>query len=312
MDKIIVTGGAGFIGSSVADTLLQLGHHVLCIDNLYENYDLQLKKANLARLSINASFSFSQADICDSNALRDIFTTFMPDVIIHLAAIPGVAYSVCNPAIYKEVNVDGTKILLSVMNELNISRLVYSSSSSVYGKLPAPFREDMPLLPGLSPYAETKRQSEKIIEEHFRGNAVILRLFSVYGPNMRPDLAMALFTKKIRNHEPITIYGDGSAKRDYTFISDAIAAILKGIAYTKIQSNIFNISGENPISLLALLGALENNLETKAKLRFCDARPFESVCTHADLSKSHSLLGYTPIVDFYSGLKKTIPYLKQL
>lgn len=312
MEKILVTGGAGFIGSSVADALLQRGHEVLCIDNLYENYNLRLKKSNLKRLSVNASFSFCQADIRDCNALRETFSKFMPDVVIHLAAIPGVAYSVCNPAIYEEVNVYGTKNLLSVMNELNILRLVYSSSSSVYGNLPAPFSEEMSLLPGLSPYAETKRLSEKIITEHFRGNAVILRLFSVYGPFMRPDLAIALFARKIRDHEPIAIYGDGSAKRDYTFISDVTSAIIKSITYTKTKSDIFNISGENPISLLTVLDELEKNLETKAIHTFCDARPFESICTHADLSKSRSLLGYAPTVDFHLGLKKTIPYLKQL
>ena len=248
-EKVIVTGAAGFIGSHVVDGLLARGDIVVGIHNFDSFYDPDLNRANLADALLHPSFELVQADVRDAAAMRRVVDAFHPDAIAHLAARAGVRPSIQDPALYAAVNVLGTTVLLDAARASKISRIIVASSSSVYGNdATPPFREDDPAIKPISPYAATKRAAELMCET-YAGlcdwmRIVSLRFFTVYGPRQRPDLAIRSFTKKIIAGETVPFFGDGTAERDYTYITDTVQGVLGAIDRTRTSRpghEIFNL-----------------------------------------------------------------------
>lgn len=318
-EKVVVTGAAGFIGSHVVEALLARGDIVVGIDNFDSFYDPDIKRANLADAMLHASFELVEADVRDAAAMRRVVDAFHPDAIVHLAARAGVRPSIQDPALYVAVNVLGTTVLLDVARAAKISRLIVASSSSVYGNdATPPFREDETAIMPISPYAATKRAAELMCETYaglFDWMRIIsLRFFTVYGPRQRPDLAIHSFTKKIAAGAPVPFFGDGTAERDYTYITDAVQGLLGAIDRSRTSKpghEIFNIGESAVTSLSALVGLIEQALGMAAKLERLPAQPGDVRRTHADISRARELLGYAPSVQVRDGVPRFVVWFRE-
>ena len=260
MIKFFITGGAGFIGSNLAYNLLNENNEVITIDNFCNYYNSSIKENNIKDLVRNDNFKLYRADIRDRQAIKQIFNENKIDVVIHLAAMAGVRSSIENPILYQEVNCVGTQNLLEEMKEHNIKNLVMASSSSVYGNCKiVPFREDMAVDFAISPYAATKKANEimtYVYHHLFNMNVIMLRLFTVYGPKQRPDLAINKFTKLMLENKEIPMYGDGTTSRDYTYIDDIVDGIKKSCKYVMQHQKIYeilNLGNSSPISLKEMI-----------------------------------------------------------
>lgn len=301
----LVTGGAGFIGSHVIEALLKENWKVTTIDNLDPFYDIEYKLFNLSQLNKYENFTFVNGDIRDavflSSELRDNYT-----VIIHLAAKAGVRPSINSPVEYQEVNVRGTQNLLEFARERQIEQFIFASSSSVYGvNTEVPWRESDYVLQPISPYASTKVSGELLghVYSHlYKIRFIGLRFFSVYGPRQRPDLAIHKFTRQILQGEPIPVFGDGSTYRDYTYVDDIVQGVIASVYYTGSRYEIINLGNNLTISLSEMIDSLEELLHKKAKIQRLPMQPGDVPMTYADVSKAHSLLGYTPHTSFKEGL----------
>lgn len=308
MRKFLVTGCAGFIGSHLCDRLIAEGHDVVGIDNFDPFYDRSIKEQNIARLMNNDSFQLIEGDICDDHTWN-LLATEEFDCVFHLAAKAGVRPSILNPQAYTKTNIIGTQKLLDWMVESSNKRLIFASSSSVYGNNEkVPFSENDNVDFPISPYAFTKKSCELMIHTYshlYNIHAVCLRFFTVYGPRQRPDLAIHKFMKAIYNGEHITLFGDGSTSRDYTYIDDIINGISKAYGLIdKLKFEIVNIGSENPIKLIDLVFAINKILGKKADIQFSDNQPGDVTRTFADLSKSKELLNHAPKTSIHEGLQK--------
>jgi len=306
--RFLVTGGAGFIGSHLVDRLLaQNPAKVVVIDNFDEFYDPQTKRANIAGQLKNQAYSLVEADIRDYSALKQIFSDQHFDAIIHLAAKAGVRPSVSDPRAYIEVNVNGTMNLLDIAERNGVKKFIFGSSSSVYGPdALAPFKEDAPLAP-ISPYAVTKASGEMLAHtySHLYGMQVVcLRFFTVYGARQRPDLAIHKFARQIACRLPVTIYGDGKAERDFTYIDDVMQGMMAAIAYDATPFEIINLGESQTISINRMLELLEGALGQKAIIEPRPPQPGDMPRTLADISKARELLNYRPTTPIESGIKK--------
>jgi len=313
--KILITGVAGFIGSHTARALLNEGHSVIGIDNFDPFYDRGIKERNLRDLETSVHFTFFECDLRNYHQLIDILKNDIPDVVLHLAAKAGVLKSITDTETYIQNNIAGTHNILEWMRMHQVKKLVFASSSSVYGNHNSiPFSESANTDFPLTPYATTKKTCELLnYNYHYIHNfdIVNLRFFTVYGPGQRPDLAIHKFTKSIWNHEPIKIYGVGDTARDYTYIDDIVDGILKSISYIFLSSNIyetFNLGNHKPIELLTLvrllyrtMGLPENYIHTEEQLG--DMR-----ITCADIQKAQQVLGYAPHTSIESGIQKFISW----
>ena len=305
--NFLVTGGAGFIGSHVCERLLRDGHNVWAFDDLNNFYDPQFKQRNLREIqSLAKPFEFVHGDITDAAALAEIFSSVKFDQVIHLAARAGVRPSLEQPALYQRVNVEGTVNVLEAARKSGVKKIVIASSSSVYGlNSKVPFSESDPIISAISPYAASKLACEALghVYHHiYKMDVTMLRFFTVYGPRQRPDLAIYKFAKLISAGKPISVFGDGSAARDYTFVSDTIDGV---IAATKKEFGyeIFNLGESETISLSRMIELLENALGKKAII---DRQPLQAgdvPITFADISKAREKLGYNPKVKFENGIK---------
>lgn len=339
MGTYVVTGGAGFIGSFLCQKLLELGHRVINIDNFVDTYDYQMKVKNVL-ISVNKSTDFTFidknldltklqssvnsdkyqleiVDIRNSDALQQVFQYKKIDTVIHLAALAGVRPSIKDPLSYIDVNINGTTNLLEVMKKNNLNKWICASSSSVYGNnSKVPFAENDTVDFAISPYAATKKSCEIIGHTYYHLyniNTIMLRFFTVYGPRQRPDLAIHTFTKQIHSNKPIHYYGDGSSKRDYTFISDIIEGIIQSIHYLDKNKDVYEIInlGENQtISLKEMVTSIEVNLNKKAIYKYLPIQPGDVINTYADISKAQQLLNYYPQVPFHQGIKKFVKWYK--
>ena len=309
---MLVTGGAGFIGSHLVDALLARGERVVVFDNFDPFYDPAIKRANLAAHATNPAFTLIEGDILDPDALVAAFTAHAPTAVVHLAARAGVRPSIADPGAYEATNVRGTYVLLEAMRHAGVRRLVFASSSSVYGEQPTtPFREDALPAP-LSPYAATKLAGEACCGAYARLHgirAVALRLFTVYGPRQRPDLAITKFAKLIAAGAPIPMYGDGGSERDYTYVGDVVAGILAALAYTATPFEVVNLGGGQAVSLSTMIAQLAASLGRPARLDRQPEQPGDAPRTAADLTKAGALLGYAPVASFETGLAATIAAL---
>lgn len=309
-ETIVVTGAAGFIGSHVAAALASRGQRVVGVDNFDPFYSRSIKEANIERVRAHdASFSCVDTDICDQAALVELFTRTKPDGVIHLAARAGVRPSVADPVGYARANVLGTACVQRAAEQAGCRRLVMASSSSVYGNNEkTPFGEDDPVERPISPYAATKRSCEMIASahQHLTGMpTACLRFFTVYGPGQRPDLAIAKFMGLLREGKPITMYGDGSMSRDYTYIDDIVAGVLA--AYDRVDRfgfRIWNLGSDRPVRLDTLIAQIGEVTGIVPVIERAEPPAGDVERTWADLRRSAAELDYAPSMDRLEGLSR--------
>jgi UDP-glucuronate 4-epimerase len=308
--RILVTGGAGFIGSHLVERLLAAGHTVAIIDDFNDFYDPQIKRANIAGFAKDVTVH--RVDLRDGAAVRNLFHREKFEVIAHLAARAGVRPSIQHPQLYYDSNVIGTLHLLEAARVTGVQRFIFASSSSVYGaSKTAPFSEDQHLTQTLSPYAATKIAGEFLCSTYshlYQLRVVALRYFTVYGPRQRPDLAIHQFTRRIYGGQPIDQFGDGTTRRDYTYIDDVIQGTMAALQYEGPFFDIFNLGESDTIQLKDLIVAIENALGKKAKINQLPEQPGDMPLTCADISKAKKLLGYKPTTRLSEGLPKFVDW----
>ena len=304
--NILVTGGAGFIGSHLVEKCLALGHSVAVLDDFNDFYDPAIKRANIA--GFLAHTPLHEVDLRDSAAVSRVVKSAKFDTIVHLAARAGVRPSIKDPKLYIDTNITGTWHLLEAAKAADIPRFVCASSSSVYGILKtAPFREDMALTATISPYAATKLAAEQLCSNyaHLYGMRTInLRFFTVYGPRQRPDLAIHSFTKAITDGRPIQQFGDGTTRRDYTYIDDIIQGVAACLTYEGPRCDVFNLGESQTTTLNELIATIERAVEKKAVIEKMPEQPGDVPLTYADISKARELLGYNPRTQIAEGIPK--------
>lgn len=310
----LVTGCAGFIGSNLVEKLvLNSDDFVIGIDNFDTFYPKEIKQNNLKNFINNKNFEFHQTDITDKQELETAFEKYNIDCVIHLAAKAGVRPSFDNPEEYVSTNISGTKNILELMEKYNIPKLVFSSSSSVYGNADyEKLSENIENLSPISPYANTKLECEKIIKEYTEKtnlHAICLRLFTVYGKRQRPDLAITKFVKNIINDKEITLYGDGSTSRDYTYIDDTLNGILSAIN-CDLKFEIINIGAGNTIKLNDMVALIEKELNKSAIIQYLPMQKGDVFKTYSDITKAKKLLNWNPEIDFEKGLHKFIEFIR--
>jgi UDP-glucuronate 4-epimerase len=316
---ILLTGGAGFIGSHLSEALLHRNVQLTIVDNLDDFYSPAWKKANLEEIRDVGQYEFCAVDICDAESMRKVMTRPRPDIVIHLAARAGVRPSIEQPRLYEHVNVAGTVNLLEICREVGVKKFIFGSSSSVYGATSkAPFSEDHVERRPISPYAATKLAGELFCYTyaHLFGIPIIcLRFFTVYGPRQRPDLAIHKFTANIEAGKPIPMFGDGTTGRDYTHVEDIVGGILAALDY-KFQPSaeapfeVFNLGNSHPVTLAELLRLLESATGRKAIREQKSLQPGDVPLTWADTSKAERLLSYHPQVTLQEGLKRFVAWYR--
>jgi UDP-glucuronate 4-epimerase len=304
--NVLVTGGAGFIGSHVCERLLLEGHSVVAFDDLNDSYDPALKRRNLEELhALRRPLEFIHGDLLDGAALESVFHGKRFDQIIHLAARAGVRPSLKSPALYQRVNVEGTVNVLETARRHGVKKTILASSSSVYGvNAKLPFSESDPIFSAISPYAASKLACEALghVYHHVYGmDVVALRFFTVYGPRQRPDLAICKFASLMTAGKPIPVFGDGNSSRDYTFITDILDGIISATR-REFGFQIINLGGSHPIELNRLIELLEVALGKRARIDRKPVQPGDVPATYADVSLAKQLLGYEPRVKIEDGI----------
>ena len=308
--KILVTGGAGFIGSHFVEKCLSLGHSVEAIDDFNDFYDPAIKRANVAGFRAHAPIH--EVDIRDGGAVLRVVKDRKFDTIVHFAARAGVRPSIKDPKLYIDANVSGTAHLLEAARQGNVPRFISASSSSVYGVLKTlPFREDLALTQTISPYAATKLATEQLCScySHIHGlRTISLRFFTVYGPRQRPDLAIHSFTKAIRDGRPIQQFGDGSTRRDYTYIDDILQGVVACLGYDGQLCDVFNLGENQTTTLGELIAMIEKALGKKAVIERKPEQPGDVPVTYADITKARANLGYDPRTKIAEGIPKFVEW----
>lgn len=321
--NVLITGVAGFIGSHIAERCIEAGHVVFGIDNFDPYYDPARKRLNIRSVDSHTAFRFIEGDIQDPEDVAHVFRAAESqdrsiDVVIHFAAKAGVRPSIEDPVSYTRVNVLGTVNVLEAMVAANTRNLVFASSSSVYGNTQAvPFREDAFVDHPVSPYAATKKSCELMAHSYahiHRLRIAALRLFTVYGPRQRPDLAITKFSNLIEQGQPLPIYGDGSTTRDYTYIDDIIDGVMASTDWLQRQPestySVFNLGGHKQTRLEDLVSALERAWNKSAKIDRHPMQPGDVNHTYADVSKAKRAFGYEPKVSIEEGLKRFVDWAK--
>lgn len=308
----LITGGAGFIGSHLVDRLLKEGWHVTVIDNFDPFYDPSVKRVNVAPCLGRDNYTLLEMDIRDAKTLRTHLVHEHFDVIVHLAAKAGVRPSILHPLEYQDVNMRGTHNLLELAKDMDVQQFIFASSSSVYGVNPSlPWREDDHVLLPISPYASTKVSGELLghVYSHlYKLRFIALRFFTVYGPRQRPDLAIHKFTRQILEGHPISVFGDGSTRRDYTYVDDVIEGVRRAMSYSATSYEVINLGNNQTVSLLEMVRALETAIGKQARLEFLPLQPGDVPQTWADTTKSERLLGFRPHTLLEKGLEQFVQW----
>jgi UDP-glucuronate 4-epimerase len=312
MKHALVTGGAGFIGSHLVDSLLADGWRVTAFDNFDPFYAPAIKEANVHAHLANPAYELVRGDLRDTNAI-DVLGSTAYDVIVHLAARAGVRPSIEDPVGYQEVNVTGTQLLLELARRIGTKQFVFASSSSVYGVNPrVPWREDDHVLQPISPYASTKVSGELLghVYSHLYGMRFIaLRFFTVYGPRQRPDLAIHKFAKLMLAGKPIPVFGNGGTSRDYTFIEDVISGVRAAMEYTSSQYEVINLGNTRTVQLTEMIAGLEQATGVAAQIERHPEQPGDVPQTWANVDKARTLLGYAPTTPYDRGVKRFVEWL---
>lgn len=315
--NILVTGGAGFIGSNLCHFLTKQNFNILCLDNFDNFYSEEIKLNNIKSLLNKKSFTLIRGDIRDGKLLKTIFENNKIEAVIHLAAKAGVRNSILNPSEYFDINVNGTLTLLEAMSSNGIKNLVFASSSSVYGNQNGKLKETDTCNEQISPYAVSKKTAELFnfsYHVNFKMNVINLRLFSVYGKNQRPDLVIHKFFKQISQNKPIEIYGNGQTRRDYTYIDDVVEAFYNSIFYLEQNPNpyeIINIGNDNSITLIQLLDCIKEVIQNdKIEIVTKEIAKGDVETTHADIDKAKKLIHYKPSISLNEGVKLFYDWFK--
>jgi len=313
--NVLVTGGVGFIGSHVCERLLDAGHTVCALDDLNDFYDPSIKQNTLRELQSRAqSFAFVHADITNRIELNEVLSSMPFDQIIHLAARAGVRPSLEQPALYQRVNVEGTVNLFEAARESGIKKITIASSSSVYGiNSKVPFSEADPIFSTISPYAASKLACEALghVYHHVYGMDIcMLRFFTVYGPRQRPDLAIHKFAKLMQTNQPITVFGDGSTSRDYTYVDDTVEGVI-ACTEREFGYEIINLGESQTVKLNRLIGLIESAMEIKAEINHQPVQPGDVPITYANIEKAQRLLGYNPKTQIEDGIPKFVEWFRQ-
>ena len=305
--RTLITGGAGFIGFHLASRLLANGDSITIADNFNDFYDPALKRKNAEDLRALGPVDVSEVDIRDMAGMRRIFTDVSPQVVIHLAAWAGVRPSIQRPALYADVNVTGTVNLLELARECGSTCFIFGSSSSVYGgNTKVPFSEEDAVDQPISPYAATKRAGEllcRTYSHNFSMHVTCLRFFTVYGPRQRPEMAIHKFARLMWDGKEIPVFGDGSSRRDYTYVDDIVSGVLAAVR-TNPAFAIVNLGESQTVTLLELIRSLEEALGRKARLRFLPEQAGDMPITHADIGYARRLLGYDPSTPIHVGIRR--------
>ena len=303
--KYLITGGAGFIGSHLISRVID-DAEIICVDNFDDFYPKSIKENNIKEHLKHPNYKLYKTDITNLSELRKIFENHEITHIVHLAANAGVRPSLLNPIKYVQTNITGTVNLLELSKEFGIKKFIFGSSSSVYGSREnGPFSEEMKIDKPISPYASTKAAGEQFCYtySHLYGLSIVcLRFFTVYGPGQRPDLAIHKFAKLINEGKPIPVFGDGTTKRDYTFIDDILQGVTASIDYDKTPFEVINLGESNTVELNYLISLLEQNLNKKAIIEKYPMQPGDVPITYADISKAKRVLGYNPTTPIEKGL----------
>lgn len=310
---VLVTGGAGFIGSHLVRRLLdQTDHAVVILDNFNDYYDVRLKRNNAALFENEPRVSLVEDDFRDAGLCESLFARCRFSHVIHLGAYPGVPFSLKEPQLYIETNIGGTAVLLDTARRHEVERFLFASSSTVYGRgAQSPFVEDAPLGIPASPYGGTKRAAEilGLTWAQLYGLAFTsLRFFNVYGPRLRPELALAVFTRKILAGEPLPLYGDGTVLRDFTHVSDICSGVLAAMTAPGIAGQCINLGHNEPVQMLRLINLIEAAAGKKAVIEFHPPRAEDMPLTRADLTKARRLLGYEPRVPIEEGVREYVEW----
>lgn len=308
--NILVTGAAGFIGSHVCEKLIQLGHHIVGVDNFDPFYSKRTKERNMENFKNLSGFSFHEGNILDKDFLLAVFTASKIDLVIHLAAKAGVRPSIEYIDECYESNLKGTICLLECMKYAGVTKMVFASSSSVYGNAIGPFSEAQIVDYPISPYASSKKSGELICHVycHLYGFSITcLRLFTVYGPRQRPDLAIYKFTHMIEQERPIAIFGDGSTSRDYTYVEDIVHGIHCALPHLG-GYRVYNLGGASPVCLNDLIKIIEACVGKKAIVNMLPLQPGDVQMTYANISKARCEIGYDPKYDLESGIRNFVEW----
>jgi UDP-glucuronate 4-epimerase len=314
--RVLVTGAAGFIGSHLVEALSRRGDEIMGIDNFDPFYPRRMKEANLAEMGALPGFTFCEQDMLDVEAVARLLT---PDtVVVHLAAKAGVRPSIADPIGYARANVTGTAAVLEAARRVGATRIVFGSSSSVYGdSTPVPFKEDAVAVEPVSPYAATKRAGELFLHSIapiYGFRAVSLRFFTVYGPRQRPDLAIHAFARKMVEGRTLTLFGDGTQARDYTYCDDIVAGVLSAIEWTErapVGVETFNLGGNRSIQTEAMVREIAGALGIEPRIEWAPMQPGDVQQTAADLTKSSRVLGYMPRTPFPDGVRRFVTWYRE-
>ena len=318
MKTYLITGGAGFIGSSLSERLIKEGNRVVAIDNFCDFYNPTIKENNVKELIKNSNFKLYRNDIRDRESVKKIFEENNIDIVMHLAAMAGVRPSIENPVLYQEVNCMGTQNILEEMKAHNVKNLVMASSSSVYGNCKeVPFKENMIVDFAISPYAATKKANEvmtHVYHKLFDMNVIMLRFFTVYGPKQRPDLAINKFIRLMLEDKEIPMFGDGTTSRDYTYIDDIVDGIIRSCNYVENNNDVYeilNLGNSSPVSLKEMINTIGQAIGVEPKIKQLPMQPGDVDRTFADISKAKKLIGYNPKTSFKEGIERFIKWYKE-
>lgn len=319
MKTYLITGGAGFIGSTLSEKLINLNNKVIVVDNFCDYYDPKIKEKNIQNLQNNKNFCLYKVDIRDLAQMDEIFQHHNIDCIVHLAAMAGVRPSIENPILYQSVNGMGTQNILEIAHKYNVKNLVMASSSSVYGNCSeVPFKETFVVDYAISPYAATKKANEVMAHVYhhlYDINIIMLRFFTVYGPKQRPDLAINKFTRLMLEGREIPMFGDGTSSRDYTYVDDIVDGIIKSVKYNFDNDNVYeiiNLGNSSPVSLKEMINTIAEVLNVEPQITQLPMQPGDVEKTYADISKARKMIGYNPKVSFKEGITKFIEWYRNL
>ena len=308
---ILVTGGAGFIGSFLIDNLLKKGDNIVCIDNLNEFYNPSIKRLNQVNHYEYEHYEFYEGDILNEGLVKSIFKKHDIEIVIHLAAMAGVRPSISNPSLYTRVNVIGTRIILDAMVESNVEKLIFASSSSVYGNnKKIPFCEDDNVDRPISPYAATKKMGELLCHAYhhiYELNISLLRFFTVYGPRQRPEMAIHQFVRNALKEEPIIVFGNGSTARDYTYIDDIIDGIIQSIE-SDDRYMIYNLGNSEPIKLSNLISTIAETTSIDPIIEYQEIPQGDVLQTYANINRAQDNLKYDPKTGIQDGISKFVKW----
>ncbi|MBN2082707.1 GDP-mannose 4,6-dehydratase [bacterium] len=311
--QVLITGGAGFIGSTLCEALIARGDAVTVIDNFDPYYDPAVKRRNLRLALESESLSLVEGDIRDAELVADAFKTAQPEAVVHLAALAGVRQSLADPISFNDVNVNGTLVVLEAARQYGKPRFVLASTSSVYGESPhIPYREDDPLLHCISPYGASKIACEKygyIYHDVHDLDVTALRFFTAYGPRQRPDMAIHLFARAIIEGRELTLFGDGSTSRDYTYIGDIVAGVVSAIDHGR-GFNLANLGHGTATPLIDLVRQIELECGAEARIKYLPEQPGDPRHTCADIGRVAELFGYAPQTSLEDGIKEFVGWLK--